>query len=522
MIRTLKMSLKIDMTYAINSFIYHIRKLPVFKDLFTDDIYKSNVLKTIVIILGIILSAGRMILFRFLYFFVIYLISQTISKKDISSGFIHIYFIFTIIGMFINSDILSTSTKKYFSIILFSMDAKEYMKSSLFWDLLTTLILNSLCLGIFSIFIEIPIYILIMLLIFTLFVRLIGGAFSVWFYKRYNYIWYNNYGLYFTILGILLGCSLLSYFGVYVSDNIIFISMVLGFILSIISLFYLFRVDDYKLMFKRLNTEKIAMNSENSKAYSRQSMVEVRNKDKYISEEKIKNKKGYDLFNTIFFERHKEILSRSAKNYSIIIGVIYIVLFVFIHINGHYTNTIHNFLLNNLGWFVLIMYFVNRGAIITQAMFFNCDHAMLTYNFYREPKVLLGLFKRRLVTVVKVNLIPAIVICIGNLILLYITGGSSVVNYISSSLFILLLSIFFSVHYMVIYYLLQPYNKDMEVKKVSYSVVTLATYFIAYALSDVVLSSVVFSLLGVLFTIIYIVIALILVYKRACKTFKLN
>lgn len=522
MSRVLKMSLKIDMVYAINSFIYVLSKLPIFRDLITEDIYKSKTLKKCVGILGIILSLGKMICYRLLYFLAIYLISKIICPDNIGKAFIHIYFIFTVIGMFINNKLLNVSTKKYFSIVLFGMDAKEYMKSSLGWDLFLSLLLNSFGFLIFSLVLKLPLMSCLVLILFSLFIRVVGEGFNLLFYKKFNYIWYNNTILYFIILGLLLAVSLLPYFSIFVSFNGILIAMIASFILFGLGIFYLNHVDDYQIIYKKLNTLKAAFNKDNQRAYSRQAMVAVRDKDRNISDKRLRGKKGYELFNTIFFERHKEILFRSAKNYAVILGIGYLLVLLLVIVNNSFDSSIRNFLLNRLGWFVIIMYFINRGAIITQAMFFNCDHAMLTYNFYREPKVLLGLFKKRLITVVKVNLVPAFIVALGNLILLVITGGSSILTYITSFLFIIFLSVFFSVHYMVIYYLLQPYNKNMEIKKVSYSIVSLCTYFVAYTMSDLAMSSLSFSLLGLIFTACYIIVGLFLVYKMAPRTFKIN
>ena len=72
MIRTLRMNLKIDIAFSVNSFIYSLRKLPIFRDLFTDDIYKNKTLKRIIGILGLILSLARMFIMKGLYFFIIY------------------------------------------------------------------------------------------------------------------------------------------------------------------------------------------------------------------------------------------------------------------------------------------------------------------------------------------------------------------------------------------------------------------------------------------------------------------
>ena len=75
---------------------------------------------------------------------------------------------------------------------------------------------------------------------------------------------------------------------------------------------------------------------------------------------------------------------------------------------------------------------------------------------------------------------------------------------------------------MVIYYLMQPYNSDMKVVNNMYNIVLFLTYFIAYQATKLNLSSTIFSISVIIFTFIYVNIALILVYKKAPKTFKLK
>ena len=70
------------------------------------------------------------------------------------------------------------------------------------------------------------------------------------------------------------------------------------------------------------------------------------------------------------------------------------------------------------------MYFINRGEKLSKAMFMNCDHAMLTYRIYRNPRVILEMFKRRLKTTIGLNLIPAIILSIGCLIILIINNST--------------------------------------------------------------------------------------------------
>lgn len=519
MINTLKMSFKIDITYAINSFIYNIKRFPILKDLFPgDSLYKSTKVKAFVRVLALILSTARIIFFKALYFWIIYLIASALTPKNITTGLLHIYFIFTIIGLFFNNKVLTTSTKKYFSIVLFNMNAKEFMKATLWTEALINLLTHSIFLWLV---IQKP-----AVLVFTAFGflgRFIGERLNLWHYNKYQIALTYNYPLYWTIVLISFGLCLLPLINITVNPIIVGIIDVIFLPLAIISYIGLMKINNYKLIYKRLNTKVAALNSNQAKEYSRQAMVDIKDKDKKIDEKKLKGKKGYDLFNTIFFERHKEILLRSAKLFAIISFVVIVGMGILIMLIPESKVRINDFLSNNIAWFVIIMYFINRGSIITQAMFYNCDHSMLTFNFYRNPKVILNIFKTRVLTVSKVNLIPAAIIALGVPVLLYLSGGTSnVMDYISIPIFIIALSIFFSIHYLVIYYLFQPYDKNMAMKSITYSLISVVTYLVAYSFTDFRMSTTAFSLITIIATIIYCIIALIAVYKKAPVTFKIR
>lgn len=525
MINILYKTLQIDVAYSVNSFIYVLKRLPILRDLFTDDIYKSRIIKSIVGLFGFLFSLARALFLKFMYFFVIYFISYNFFRNSMVSSFFHIYFCLTILGMFINNKLLNTSKKKYFSIILFNMDATKFFRANIFWNLLTSTIFNTLIIYIFidKLLIAPTIFYTLLLIVFTLLVRIIGEALNIAFFKKYKYIWYTNSTMYFTILVVLLGSCLLLFFNISIPLSVIELITLLLVPIAILSFFYLMKIKDYKLIYKKLSQMTNVMDSKHEKDYLRQAMVEVRDRDREIDTKVIEKKEGYDLFNTIFFERHKEILLRSARKYSFVLIIIYILLGYIMLRYSNYNKSIAELLHFKLAIFIMIMFFINRGSIITQAMFFNCDHAMLRYNFYREPKVILELFKKRLLTVVKVNLLPAFVIGIGNISLLLISNNTySILTFITTFLFILSLSIFFSVHYLVIYYLLQPFNKDMEVKKASYSFVVMLTYGLTYSLVDIELYTPKLALITFIVTILYTIISMFLIKKFAHKTFKLN
>ena len=522
MFNCLKKSLDIDIAYSVNSFLYALSKLPVFKNIITSDVYSDKTLKKIISIFGMIFSFGRAFALKFLYFFIIFFVSYKLFPDTLVKSYFHIYFFFTLIGLFINNKLLNTNKKKYFSIILFNMDATKFYKANIFWNQLTSLILNSIMLFFFGKMALSPTKYIIMQIAFTFFVRLIGESLNIMFYKKYKYIWYTNNKLYFPIVLSLFACAFSPYINLYVNFTIMDIATILSIFLGILSLIYLLKIKDYKLMYKRLSQIVNVMDHKNEKDYLKQAMVELKDKDKKIELKKVEGKTGYDFFNTIFFERHKEILLRSARKYSLILTVAYIIIGYLVLSKSGYFTKVNNFYTNNIGWFAIIMFVVNRGAIITQAMFFNCDHAMLRYNFYREPKSLLELFKKRLIIVIKVNLLPAFVIGFGNIVLLILTKNTSLIALTTNFLYIISLSVFFSVHYLVIYYLFQPFNKEMEVKKISYSIMTLITYTITYTLTKITINPVILCGIVIVFTLVYVIVSLKLVYKYAPETFKLN
>ena len=118
---------------------------------------------------------------------------------------------------------------------------------------------------------------------------------------------------------------------------------------------------------------------------------------------------------------------------------------------------------------------------------------------------------------------PASVIGGGLALLLFATGGSdNPLNYALLFVSVVALCIFFSVHYLMLYYLLQPYNAGTEIKSGTYQFMTSVTYFVCYMTMQVKMSTVIFGIMTIVFCVIYCIVASILVYKLAPKTFRIR
>ena len=257
------------------------------------------------------------------------------------------------------------------------------------------------------------------------------------------------------------------------------------------------------------------------------SMKEVQNKnswDMISQDQKITSQKtGYAYFNDLFIKRHKRILWRSSKRMTLIcLGIVVFtgILEVFL---AEAKEVVQGFVLNYLPYFVFILYSFNSSKSVVQAMFRNCDHSMLTYSFYRRPDVILSLFRLRLRSLIVINLMPALVLAIGLPILLSIShADESIWVYPIVFICIVSTSIFFSIHYLTSYYLLQPYNEFTETKSATYGIVMSLTYIVCFAFIYIRMSTYVFGTIMSLFCILYILIAYKLVYAKAPKTFRLR
>jgi hypothetical protein len=169
------------------------------------------------------------------------------------------------------------------------------------------------------------------------------------------------------------------------------------------------------------------------------------------------------------------------------------------------------------------MYLLSMGERICRAMFKNCDISLLRYPFYRKKEILLKNFQIRLFSIVRLNGILALAICAGAVLLSFLTEMNwAVSDQLLFCLTILLLSVFFSVHYLFLYYVFQPYTTELGVKNPFFNILNTAVYIACYLCLqiDTVPSSFVWIVLTA--TTLYIIIALVLVYRFAPKTFRVK
>jgi len=147
----------------------------------------------------------------------------------------------------------------------------------------------------------------------------------------------------------------------------------------------------------------------------------------------------------------------------------------------------------------------------------------MTYSFFKTPESILKTFRVRLRTLVTYNLIPAAVLGLGLSLLMFMAGGvENPLEYVLVTGSIVMLSVFFSVHNLTLYYLLQPYDVSTDMKSHSYTMASTITYFICLILSQQKIPLTVYCGVCIAGTAVYFVAACVLVYRLAPRTFRLR
>ena len=237
----------------------------------------------------------------------------------------------------------------------------------------------------------------------------------------------------------------------------------------------------------------------------------------------ISRKKGFEYLNELFIKRHRKILWRSVTRIACVCAVLCCGALLVMVLRPETKPGLNQMVMTWLPYFSFIMYMINRGTGFTNALFMNCDHSLLTYSFYKQPKFVLKLFQIRLREITKINALPAAVIGAGLCLILRVSGGTdNPLDYVVLVVSILSMSSFFSIHYLTAYYLLQPYTAGTEMKSGTYRIVMILTYVACYAMMDLRLPILVFGAACIAFCILYTIVASILVYRFAPRTFRLR
>lgn len=524
---------------TLNSLKFYLQKLPIIKKVWKNDSFAMTGIKNVFIKLSIVGSWIMLLIRKFIYVFFLLGISGSYGKiitnliSDKYDGYMIFLLMYAYVGIF--------------NFFRFFMSSGGAINNLIFYDLLK---IPARTIGITQIVI-INILDILALTVAMLVINLkanFGVAFVIKLQLMYlagRYIsnvvnmlflekrWKTpNKNVALAVISIVMSVVFIVkdiVFNItpyeFLNSNILFAIMI---VLGLISVYYLIKKANYEKILSvyssELNQTNLSLNSEEIFKKSSQLKEEDVEIARTMTDKKLE---GYPMLNEIFFQRHRRLIFRPIL-IKALIGLLLIVGFTvasfFIKIEGDIINSAKAFKgvldkMPSLIPFATYMLFHNES--ITRIMFINCDEAFLQYDFYNRPKDLLEMFKLRLLKLLKWNSLGLIIL------LIWIIGGgftfeADKVKILTVTLQVVSLWVFFTVHTLFVYYIFQPYNDKYEAKHPVYTIINIAVYVICYATMLLSPSGFYVAPLFIGIAIIYVVVALTLVYRISPKTFTLR
>ena len=228
---------------------------------------------------------------------------------------------------------------------------------------------------------------------------------------------------------------------------------------------------------------------------------------------------GMNYINALLFQRYGSILSR--KWMWRMVGILLIWAGGQVAMGYSGIELGNKELLAVMPYLFMAMYALSLGRVFAQMVFVNCDIAMLHYPFYRQGKNILMGFNYRWFQSFKCN----IGFALGIFFLLLGWGKFGYTLDLIGLLALLLFSLtaLLSFHDLFIYYVLQPFTKDMEVVNPVYKILSGGLYWVAYfnmQFDD--LNSRLYVYIVSALLLLYVGIGYLVLLKLAPKTFVLK
>ena len=541
MINTIIQGRMLVFVQQVNVLLYYVRKLPLVGEKIPYRLYGETDIKKAIGAIPVVFSVIGAFVGTFLYFLLMIKLPanwiQGFWEKegifvDQKAVMVYLFLIFSFLpGSFLVSNLTEGAKKDYVLLHVMRIPAAQHYRSKMVLKGVKDTICFLVPLLWFGFGAESALFV-----VSLFFTRYIGHAGILQHYrhseKKGKKVFWKSLGKTFLMFGIILALG----YGVAAAvprlffDRYVMAEVVVFLSFTLVGMFCFSKVwkyGGYTIFAKKMVSLKDFLEQDDAVKEARAADVQIQDKD--ISKEELRSRKyeekeGYDYLNAIFFERHKRIVSRAVKSRIIIIlavGLIGAVALLFV--GEQMKQKTFEAMTQMMPVMVFVMYLESTGGRICKAMFFNCDISLLKYGYYREADAILKNFKIRLRKLLMLDAVPAAIIC-GMILLWTLLCGEilavwKVIPLMAGSL---LLSAFFCLFHLFMYYITQPYTEEKTVKSPIFSVVNALVYFGCYLCLQIQTGSWLFTLGVLAVTIIFIPLSYFCVFRFEPKTFKIR
>lgn len=539
MIRTLRQLITMRAAIQTNVLLYYLRRFWIVGKKIPESVYEKRELKQILAILIIVSGQGAALAGKILYLAVFaglpaILLSSPAAENTAFDHMVNILFFMTgICGSGQESMIFKVTREKLTCLKFMRMDSVSYVRAYLSWIYIPFFIWYLPCILVTARILGGTLMEGFLLWAVLLMMRAAGEALHLKIYDKTGKVIARSmvfcWSLILVCMGGAYGTSAAGI--VLVTPKRLFHPVVLLVLAAAggYSLYYILKgYPHYKKKLHRTADAKW-ITSELIKDAGKQSAVKevgVKEKDLHTEADGKKsrdNLRGYAYFNALFFRRHRRQILRPVYYRLAAIAILLACGGGFRIVSPQAAYAFAGRIMQSMPVLVFVMYAVTVAEKACKAMFYNCDKSMLKFGFYRKPDVILKNFKLRLKQIALYNLIVGAGICAAVMIFCRISGypvpGAEMFLYCIA---VLMLSVFFTVHHLFMYYVFQPYSEEMNIKNPFFKAVNFIIYMICLLCFWAETGSIAFTAGVILVTAVYTAAALQLTYRYAPKTFRVK
>ncbi|OUN20128.1 hypothetical protein [Pseudoflavonifractor sp. An85] len=532
---------RIRSAMAGNQLIYWLTRIKLLNQVFTDKLYAVEDGKLALSMMVSIYRVVRALLGKAFYLALTWLVPLAMSDMKILSpdSFVTSVWIFFwlsfVAGTMIQPVSMEASQLKYTCVRQMGMDATQYQETEILTNHLAAFAGFTPFLMVWGGVTGAGVFRGLLLSLALAAVRVMAEWFHLWLYAKFHLL-PSSKAIY--IVGVVVFCMAAAYipmpFGLVpnLAQYLLYPATVTLLVaLGCMCARYISRYPHhYQLVLDTCQRDKIPGADAKKKANSAQfEQVKLRDSD-LDTKADFSRLHGWKYLQAIFFRRHRRMLLKPFFVVLAILGGVTVLgcggIFWFMaQGEGAELAEVFSYVTKALPICVFLLYLMDNtvGERICKAMFYNCDLALLRYGWYRERDAILKNFFLRWRMLCGVNLLLSGAACAMFILLTLLAGGRPPMGeFILFLLALLSLGVFFATHSLAMYYIFQPYTSDLDTKNPMFKFLNIAMYAVCWAASQVKSTPTWFALLVFGMTVVYSVVMLILVLRRAPKTFRVK
>ncbi|MEK4660713.1 hypothetical protein MHH93_02390 [Priestia sp. FSL H7-0729] len=479
MFSTISRMRQLQVITLVNRIIYFMQKIPVVGRVFSEQTYAAFRTKRIIGAFAVVLMLVGGLLESVLYFggmlaLPILLWTEGSNTTERFALLLHMYFCISgVMAGMTSAKVLESNKMKYTAVRIMRIAPTKFMRAELFYRYTTFFLYQGIALTLVSLFFNFSIFHALLAVGVMTIWRLLSEWIHLAVFRSKRTILVQKTG----VMGLVMLLTLTAAYLPLTSLSIpLFGSVILEqrWLVTLIALsgtaagYNLLKHTDFTAAVRAVtNQADPLLNTEIMMANLQQQMVQAKDNDYgkdslsnlHVRGQTSLGKKGYEQMHNLLVSRYNHLIQVPFRRrlVAIIIIGLFLSFLAFIFRDHVSLNAVERY----APILIMAMLSLTIGREVCKGLFLHCDMQLMRYSFYRKhAKQHFRLrFRSLLVLNLKLGVCLATVLSVP---LLVLSEGRVLSTLLPIWVMTMALSVFFSVHHLLVYYVFQPYTTELN------------------------------------------------------------